>query len=159
LSLSSASPLADRCPTWAIDERSAATSAQTTEEGLADGVLAAELPPDGVLAAEPPPDEQPAPSSAVAATRTTPASPALMPETLPRARARVVTRAGLLARRPGVRSPFHYDRSAAARDWANRQEVPPTELARHHWARAKAATAAGASTWRNGTREHATPLA
>jgi hypothetical protein len=49
--------------------------------------------------------------------------------------------------------------ASAARDWANRQEVPPTELSRHHWARAKAATAAGASTWRNGTREHATPLA
>jgi hypothetical protein len=48
------------------------------------------------------------------------------------------------------------DSASAARDWANRQEVPPTELARHHWARAKAATAAGASTWRNGTREPAT---
>jgi hypothetical protein len=49
--------------------------------------------------------------------------------------------------------------ASAARDWADRQEVPPAELARHHWARARAATAAGASTWRNGTREHATPLA
>jgi hypothetical protein len=49
--------------------------------------------------------------------------------------------------------------ASAARDWANRQEVPPTELARHHWARAKAATVAGAATWRNGTQEHATPLA
>ena len=48
--------------------------------------------------------------------------------------------------------------AAAARDWANRQEVPPSELARHHWARAKAATAAGTTAWRNGTREHATPL-
>jgi hypothetical protein len=47
--------------------------------------------------------------------------------------------------------------AAAVRDWANRQEVPPTELARHHWARAKAATVAGAATWRNGTQEHATP--
>ena len=45
--------------------------------------------------------------------------------------------------------------AAAVRNWANQQEVPPTELARHHWARAKAATAAGATTWRNGTREHA----
>jgi hypothetical protein len=45
--------------------------------------------------------------------------------------------------------------AAAVRNWANRQEVPPTELARHHWARAKAATAAGATTWRNGTQEHA----
>ena len=48
--------------------------------------------------------------------------------------------------------------AAAARDWASRQEVPPSELARHHWARAKAATVAGATTWRNGTREHATPI-
>jgi hypothetical protein len=45
--------------------------------------------------------------------------------------------------------------AAATRDWANRQEVPPTEMARHHWHRAKAATAAGAAHWRNGTREHA----
>lgn len=48
--------------------------------------------------------------------------------------------------------------AAAARDWANRQEVPPTELARQHWARAKAATSAGTTAWRSGTREHATPL-
>jgi hypothetical protein len=41
----------------------------------------------------------------------------------------------------------------AARDWANRQEVPPTEMAKHHWNRAKAGVAAGASAWRNGTRE------
>jgi len=43
--------------------------------------------------------------------------------------------------------------AAAARDWAGRQEVPPSELARQHWSRAKAATTAGASAWRNGTRE------
>ena len=42
----------------------------------------------------------------------------------------------------------------AARDWANRQEVPPSEMAKHHWHRAKAATAAGATAWRNGIREH-----
>ena len=48
--------------------------------------------------------------------------------------------------------------AAAVRDWANRQEVPPTELARHHWHRAKAATAAGTTAWRNGTQEHAAPL-
>jgi H+/Cl- antiporter ClcA len=47
--------------------------------------------------------------------------------------------------------------AAAVRDWANRQEVPPTELARHHWHRAKAATAAGTTAWRNGTQEHAAP--
>lgn len=49
--------------------------------------------------------------------------------------------------------------ASAARDWANRQEVPPTELARQHWARAKAATAAGASTWRDSTRQHPAPPA
>src|ERR1700685_2755901 len=68
LSLSSASALADRCPTWARGDRSAPTSGQTTDEGLGDGLLAAVLPPD----------EQPVPSSAIAATRHAPASPALM---------------------------------------------------------------------------------
>ena len=43
--------------------------------------------------------------------------------------------------------------AAAARDWAGRQEVPPSEMARQQWSRAKAATTAGASAWRNGTRE------
>ena len=46
--------------------------------------------------------------------------------------------------------------AAAVRDWANRQEVPPTALARHHWERAKASASAGASAWRNGTQEHTT---
>jgi len=45
--------------------------------------------------------------------------------------------------------------AAASRDWANRQEVPPTEVARHHWHRVKAATVAGANTWRNGVQEPA----
>jgi hypothetical protein len=45
---------------------------------------------------------------------------------------------------------------AAARDWANRQEVPPSEMARQHWLRAKAATAAGTSAWRNGTQQQVT---
>jgi len=36
-----------------------------------------------------------------------------------------------------------------ARQWVNQQEVPPTELARQQLAKAKAATAAGASTWRH----------
>ena len=45
--------------------------------------------------------------------------------------------------------------AAAARDWANRQETPPSELARYHWNRAKAGVAAGATAWRNGSREHA----
>ncbi|MGP7997088.1 MAG: hypothetical protein ACLPKI_07190 [Streptosporangiaceae bacterium] len=43
--------------------------------------------------------------------------------------------------------------AAAARDWANRQEVPPTEVAKHHWHRVRAATVAGANTWRNGGQE------
>ena len=30
--------------------------------------------------------------------------------------------------------------AAAARDWANRQEVPPTEVAKHHWHRVRAAS-------------------
>jgi hypothetical protein len=77
-------------------ERSAATSEQTTEEELGDGLLAADFPADGVLPAEfPPDDEQPAPSSAAAATKTTPASPALISQTLPPSRACVVTPCGL----------------------------------------------------------------
>jgi hypothetical protein len=47
--------------------------------------------------------------------------------------------------------------AAAMRDWAARQEVPPSELARHHWERAKKATAAGASAWRSGARERVSP--
>jgi hypothetical protein len=43
--------------------------------------------------------------------------------------------------------------AAATRDWAGRQEVPPSEMARQQWTRAKAATTAGATAWRNGTRE------
>jgi hypothetical protein len=45
--------------------------------------------------------------------------------------------------------------AAAMRDWASRQEVPPSEMARQQWYRAKSATAAGATAWRNGAREHA----
>jgi hypothetical protein len=41
--------------------------------------------------------------------------------------------------------------AAAARRYVNNMEVPPSELAKHHWARARAATVAGASAWRNGT--------
>ncbi len=44
----------------------------------------------------------------------------------------------------------------ALREWSANQEVPPSEMARHHWERAKAATTAGATAWRNGHhREHA----
>jgi hypothetical protein len=39
---------------------------------------------------------------------------------------------------------------ATARRRVQEMEVPPSELARQNWARAKAATAAGVSTWRNG---------
>jgi hypothetical protein len=74
-------------------DRSAATSGQTTDDGLGDGLLAAVLPPD----------EQPVPSSAIAATRHAPASPALMPGTLPPARARVLTHAGLVALQAALR--------------------------------------------------------
>jgi hypothetical protein len=42
----------------------------------------------------------------------------------------------------------------AARDWAGRQEVPPSEMAKYHWNRARAGVAAGATAWRNGSREH-----
>jgi hypothetical protein len=41
--------------------------------------------------------------------------------------------------------------AAATRRWINQMETPPGELARRHWARAKAATAAGASAWQNGS--------
>ena len=40
--------------------------------------------------------------------------------------------------------------AAAARRYVNNMEVPPGELAKQHWARARAATVAGASAWRNG---------
>ena len=41
--------------------------------------------------------------------------------------------------------------AAAARRYVNGMEVPPSELAKQHWARARAASLAGASAWRNGT--------
>jgi hypothetical protein len=40
--------------------------------------------------------------------------------------------------------------AAAARRYVDSMEVPPSELAKKHWARARAATVAGASVWRNG---------
>ncbi len=45
----------------------------------------------------------------------------------------------------------------ALREWSAKQEVPPSEMARHHWERAKSATVAGATAWRNGHREHVSP--
>ena len=41
--------------------------------------------------------------------------------------------------------------AAAARRYVSSMEVPPGELAKQHWARARAATVAGAGAWRNGT--------
>jgi hypothetical protein len=46
----------------------------------------------------------------------------------------------------------------ATRRWVNAMETPPSELAKQQLAKAKAATVAGASAWRNGTgqpTEHA----
>jgi hypothetical protein len=37
----------------------------------------------------------------------------------------------------------------AFRQRVQQMEVPPSELARHHWSRVKHATAAGVDTWRN----------
>ena len=39
----------------------------------------------------------------------------------------------------------------ATRRWVNARGVPPGELARAQWARARAATVAGASAWRDGS--------
>lgn len=39
---------------------------------------------------------------------------------------------------------------AATRRWVREMEVPPGELARQHWARARTAAAAGGAAWRNG---------
>jgi len=41
---------------------------------------------------------------------------------------------------------------AATRQWISEMEVPPSELAKLKWAQARAAAAAGASAWQNGTR-------
>jgi hypothetical protein len=40
----------------------------------------------------------------------------------------------------------------ATRRWVNEMEVPPSELARLKWTQARAAYAAGASAWQNGSR-------
>ena len=39
----------------------------------------------------------------------------------------------------------------ATRRWINEMEVPPSEQARLKWAQARAAYAAGASAWQNGS--------
>ena len=40
----------------------------------------------------------------------------------------------------------------ATRRWVSEMEVPPSELARLKWAQTRAAVAAGASAWQNGSR-------
>ena len=44
---------------------------------------------------------------------------------------------------------------AATRRWVDQMEVPPSQQARQQWARARAAAAAGASAWQDGTQAHA----
>jgi hypothetical protein len=39
---------------------------------------------------------------------------------------------------------------SATRRWVREMEVPPSELAKLKWTRARAAAAAGASAWQNG---------
>ena len=41
--------------------------------------------------------------------------------------------------------------ATATRRWVRELEVPPSELARLKWAQARAAYAAGASAWQNGS--------
>ena len=41
--------------------------------------------------------------------------------------------------------------AAATRQWIDEMEVPPSEQARLKWAQARAAMAAGATAWQNGT--------
>ena len=41
---------------------------------------------------------------------------------------------------------------SSTRRWVNEMEVPPSELARLKWTQARAAMAAGASAWQNGTQ-------
>ncbi len=43
---------------------------------------------------------------------------------------------------------------SAAQHRVNEMEVPPAEIARLQWARAKAATGAGVSAWQNGATKH-----
>jgi hypothetical protein len=41
---------------------------------------------------------------------------------------------------------------SATRRWIEEMEVPPSELAKQNWARAKAAALAGTAAWQNGTQ-------
>ena len=49
--------------------------------------------------------------------------------------------------------------AAAVRDWANRQEVPPTELARQHWQRARARRPSGQRVAERAQRQPPRPAA
>jgi hypothetical protein len=42
--------------------------------------------------------------------------------------------------------------ASLTRQWVREMEVPPNELAKMKWAQARAAVAAGASAWQNGTQ-------
>jgi hypothetical protein len=46
---------------------------------------------------------------------------------------------------------------SATRQWINEMEVPPSELARLKWTKARAAMAAGATAWQNGTQGQSSP--
>ena len=39
----------------------------------------------------------------------------------------------------------------ATREWIGEMEVPPSELAKLHWSKAKAGFSAGVGAWQNGT--------
>ena len=44
--------------------------------------------------------------------------------------------------------------AAAARRYVNHMEVPPSQLAKQQFAKARAAASAGADAWRNGASQH-----
>jgi hypothetical protein len=46
---------------------------------------------------------------------------------------------------------------SVTRQWVNEMEVPPSELARLKWTQARAAMAAGAAAWQNGTQGQSSP--
>ena len=56
---------------------------------------------------------------------------------------------GLIALAGGFVGGLHL--LAATRQWISEMEVPPSELARLNWAKAKAAAQAGMGAWQNGT--------
>ena len=48
---------------------------------------------------------------------------------------------------------------AATRQWVNEMDVPPSELARLKWTQARAAMAAGAAAWQNGSDQPSPSIA